>query len=90
MKNEIGKFLGKRLIVLNEKAKSGYTENYIKVKLDKPVKMNQFYIVYLQSIKNSVVYGKIEKEFSYSSIEKGGETSKCPQLKEEKEKTSIA
>ena len=90
VKNEIGKFLGKRLIVLNEKAKSGYTENYIRVKLDKPVKMNQFYIVYLQSIKNSVVYGKIEKEFSYSSIEKGGETSKCPQLKEEKEKTSIA
>ncbi|RLD14943.1 MAG: tRNA (N(6)-L-threonylcarbamoyladenosine(37)-C(2))-methylthiotransferase MtaB [Caldiserica bacterium] len=90
VKDEIGKFLGKRLIVLNEKIKSGYTENYIRVILDKPSKVNQFYIAYLQNIKNGVVYGKIEKEFSYSPIEKGGENSECLQLKEEKERTSIA
>lgn len=90
MKEEINKFIGKKLMVLNERKNSGYTENYIKVELNKLAKENQFYITYLQNIKNGVVYGKIEKEFSYFPIAKGGEILECQQSKEEKEKTSIA
>lgn len=83
------RFLEERLVVLNEKNASGYSENYIRIKLDKSLNENQFYETYLQNIKNGVVYGKIERRFSYSLIEKGGENSECQQSKEEKERTSI-
>lgn len=82
-------FNNKELIVLTESEKNGflygYSENYIRVLIDRNYKKNSFYKVYLQIDENNVEYGLVLNEYNYSSI-KGGEIKECQQYTEEKAK----
>lgn len=65
----LNEFTNKELIFLGETTKEnklfGFTENYIRVYIDKEFEKNKFYKIYLQNSKNFVEYGIVISEFYY-------------------------
>ncbi|MDI6861569.1 MAG: tRNA (N(6)-L-threonylcarbamoyladenosine(37)-C(2))-methylthiotransferase MtaB [Caldisericia bacterium] len=81
----LNRFVNKELVFLGETKKEdklfGFTENYIRVFIDKEFEKNKFYKIYLQNSKNFVEYGIVISEFYYGvPIEKEVRTNNASSI----------